>query len=738
MTAAAVRVLAAIALLALMVAPAMPPAAAGEPGAVPFLQVRIDRVTPEVVTTTSEPVVTVTGAVLNVGDRPVRDVVVRLEHAAAVTASAGLRTNLAGNVDQYEPVADFITLAPELLRGQQVPFTFSYPLRSQEGSSLRIDQPGVYPVMVNVNGTPDYGEPARLDDARFLLPVLGVPPDASTDSAADTLTSVVPPDTSKPVRLTMFWPISDRPRLAAGAPGATTPVRLIDDDLATSLAPGGRLDTLLSAVEFATSPPVDPGGQVGRALCLAVDPDLLVTVNAMTGGYVVNDAPDAGPGTPTHPGAGQDAAVAWLDRLKALAQRMCVAPTTYAQADLDALRRVADPGLSGIATIGAGDIVDQILGVTSVRGASLIADGPLTGPAVEVLSAQGPTVAIGAANVAAQDSATGEPATADLAPVRFTPQLVAVPFDPTVGAALAGAGVEPGVTVVSGSLAGHSAHTRFGGGAAPGCARLAALARPASGHRTAHPDPDATACVEPATRGCAGDTDRGGQHYPLGPRRATAVARADRRGQRGGAAGTWPAARRQSRQPARAFRRRRGLGYRGGDEPGVGADGGADHRRAHRADRRPVHRAAARGHAARAEPVGAARCPQRAGPAAAHHGRRDGRRPARRGHHRQPRRVVHAGHRAQPAAVGAAQRPARADPGPAQRRRAAGDVRHRYGRDRAAAGLPAAARADRGALHSARRGRRLTAHHRRACARRARPAFRAFQRLRQGACSSSR
>ncbi len=270
--------------------------AAGEPGAVPFLQVRIDRVTPEVVTTTSEPVVTVTGAVLNVGDRPVRDVMVRLEHAAAVTASAGLRTNLAGNVDQFEPVADFITLAPELLRGQDVPFTFSYPLRSQDGSSLQIEKPGVYPVMVNVNGTPDYGEPARLDDARFLLPVLGVPPDASTDSAADTLTSVVPPDTSKPVRLTMFWPIADRPRLAAGAPGATTPVRLIDDDLATSLAPGGRLDTLLSAVEFATSPPVDPGGQVGRALCLAVDPDLLVTVNAMTGGYVVNDAPEAGTG----------------------------------------------------------------------------------------------------------------------------------------------------------------------------------------------------------------------------------------------------------------------------------------------------------------------------------------------------------------------------------------------------------------------------------------------------------
>ena len=438
------RLFAALALLTLFAAPAVVPhAAAGEPGAVPFLQVRIDSITPEVVTTTSEPTVTVTGSILNVGDRPVHDVMVRLEHAAAVTSSAGLRTNLTGNVDQYEPVADFITVAPELLRGQDVPFNLGFPLRSAELSSLHIDEPGVYPVMVNVNGTPDYGAPARLDDARFLLPVLGVPPEPAADSTADTLTAVVPPDTSKPVRLTMLWPLADRPRLAAGAPGGTTPVRLIDDDLATSLAPGGRLDTLLSAVDFATSPPVDPGGEVRLAMCIAVDPDLLVTVNAMTGGYVVNDAPDAGPSTPTHPGAGRDAAVGWLNRLRALAQRMCVAPTTYSQADLDALQRVGDPGLSAIATNAAADIVDQILGVQSTRGATLVGDGTLTGPAVELLSAQGPTVAIGAANAGAQDSATGEPGTADVQPVRYTPHLVAAPFDPTVGAALAGAGTEP-------------------------------------------------------------------------------------------------------------------------------------------------------------------------------------------------------------------------------------------------------------------------------------------------------
>ncbi|HKP41536.1 MAG TPA: DUF6049 family protein, partial [Mycobacterium sp.] len=437
------RLLAALALLTLIAWPAaVPHAAAGEPGATPFLQVRVDRVTPEVVTTTSEPIVTITGSVLNVGDRPVRDVMVRLEHTAAVAASAGLRTNLTGNVDQFEPVADFITVAPELLRGQAVPFTLAYPLRSAELPSMHIERPGVYPVMVNVNGTPDYGDPARLDDARFLLPVLGVPPEPAAEST-DAVTSVVPPDTSKPVRLTMLWPLADRPRLAAGAPGGTLPVRLLDDELATSLAPSGRLDTLLSAVDFATSPPVDPGGEVRNALCVAVDPDLLVTVNAMTGGYVVNDAPDAGPATPTHPGAGQDAAAGWLNRLKALAQRMCVTPTTYAQADLDALHRVGDAELSGIATNRAADIVDQILGVASVRGATIVGDGPLTGQAVQLLSDQGNAVAISAAHFTAQDSATGEPATADVNPVRYTPQVVAAPFDPTVGAALAGAGTEP-------------------------------------------------------------------------------------------------------------------------------------------------------------------------------------------------------------------------------------------------------------------------------------------------------
>ena len=543
MLAAAVlpRLLAAIALLTLIAAPAVGPrAAAGEPGSTPFLQVRIDRVTPEVVTTTSDPVVTVTGTVLNVGDRPVRDVMVRLEDAAAVASSAGLRTNLGGGVDQFEPVADFITLAPELLRGQTVPFTLTYPLRSADLPSLSIEEPGVYPVLVNVNGTPDYGAPARLDDDRFLLPVLGVPPDPAADSSADTLSEVVPPDTSKPVRLTMLWPLADRPRLAAGAPGGTAPVRLIDDELAVSLAPGGRLDTLLSAVDFATGPTVDPAGQVGSALCLAVDPDLLVTVNAMTAGYVVNDGPDAGPGTPTHPGAGQDAAVGWLNRLRALAQRMCVAPTTYRAGRP---RRVAARRRSGPERgrhqrrrrhrrPDPRHQIDPRRHARRRRTADRARRGVAFGAGPDRCDRrrerQRPGLGHRRAGHRRSDSAALHPA-GGRRPVRSDGRRRA-------GRCRRGAVV----TVLPGLHAGHSGQARLPGGPPTGRAGFPVVARAATRHRTAHPDPDAAADVEPAARRRAGDTHRGGHDDPRRAGGAAAADRADRRGRRGSAQNLQP------------------------------------------------------------------------------------------------------------------------------------------------------------------------------------------------------
>lgn len=420
------RIAAVILMIAVLLLPGgLPRAAGSEPGATAFLAVRIDSVTPDLVTSGGDPVVRVTGAVDNVGDRTVRDIVARLEHAPAVGNPEQLRTELDGTTEQFQPVGEFVNVAGELQPGQSAGFAFAYPVRSSTEPGLGIDRPGVYPLLVNVNGTPDYGEPARLDDGRFLLPVLGLP--AAADSGAESVT----PDITKPVLMTMLWPLADQPRLVPGVPGGTTPVRLSDDTLAASLAAGGRLDTLLGAAEFATSPAADADGAVTRGLCLAVDPDLLVTVNAMTAGYTVSDDGQSGSG---RPGTGQDAATAWLNRLRALAGRMCVTAAPYAQASLDALHRVGDTGLSSFTTGGSADVVQQILGVRPLSGVTLTGDEPLTDGVVNLLDAQGNTVVIAAAE------ATGS---TDLAPRRLSDSVVSAPFDPAVGAALAAAGTDP-------------------------------------------------------------------------------------------------------------------------------------------------------------------------------------------------------------------------------------------------------------------------------------------------------
>ena len=421
-------------LLILILLPATLGAPAGADPGGGFVEVRVDSVTPDVVTTSSDAALTVTATVTNVGDRPVREVVARLERGAVLESSAGLRTSLRTDREQFQAVGDFLSVATELNQGQAVGFTFTVPIRGGAPSSLGIDRPGVYPLLINVNGTPDYGAPARLDEDRFLLPVTGAPSDPGNPSG-NRLDDVVAPDTTKPVATTLLWPLADKPRLAPGVPGGTNPVRLMNDDLAVSLAPGGRLDTLLAAAEFAVSPAaIDSAGGLAESLCLAIDPDLLVTVNAMTAGYVVADAPD-GLGTAAHPGTGQAAAAGWLDRLRRVAGRLCVTATPYAQADLGALNRVGDTRLSAAATQTTADIVDKILGVESLRGSTIFGDGPLTGSALALLDGQGPTVAISAA-----DSSID---TADLTARRLSPQVVDAPFDPAVGAALAGVGTDP-------------------------------------------------------------------------------------------------------------------------------------------------------------------------------------------------------------------------------------------------------------------------------------------------------
>ncbi|MBY4126905.1 glycoprotein [Rhodococcus fascians] len=411
----------------------------------PFLTLSIETVAPSTVTTSSDPFVTVRATVKNTGDRRVDDVSVRMQASAAIDTAPGLRTSLTLDQERFDRVGEFVTVAQSLEKDESRQFDLSMQLRGNTEPSLGIEAPGVYPLLLNVNGTPEYGGTARLDDARFLLPVVGLPrnPGEMDPAAPDAMP--LPPSTRNPVAMTVLWPLADIPRLAAGSPGSVDErVRLIDDELAGQLASGGRLDTLLKAVEFATQPGLDPDGNLASSLCIGIDPDLLVTVSNMTRGYLVVDDP-ADPASTARDGTGSAAATAWLARLEAIASNSCVTAMPFAQTDLGAVADIGDASLIQGAISTPADVVDGILGITSTRGFTWSSTGGVDADTADALRSAGSgTVLVADNSISPPTSAPmAQLLSTDAATTDPTPTLAAAHYDSATAAALAGVGATP-------------------------------------------------------------------------------------------------------------------------------------------------------------------------------------------------------------------------------------------------------------------------------------------------------
>jgi hypothetical protein len=170
----------------------------------------------------------------------------------------------------------------------------------------------------------------------------------------------------RPVLVGWVWPLLDVPHRAMD-----TDV-FVDEQLAGSVGPGGRLDRALRTAELVA-------GQV--RLTLLVDPDLLdsLAVMAGPGGYKVRS------GTSTVPGTGGRLAADWLARLKALRGQHDVVLTAYADPDVNAVSRAGltystalEPQVQArlAATLGPGLSTDLL---------TWPAGGGLTGKALDVL-----------------------------------------------------------------------------------------------------------------------------------------------------------------------------------------------------------------------------------------------------------------------------------------------------------------------------------------------------------------
>ncbi len=182
-------------------------------------------------------------------------------------------------------------VAGRLQPGAKRDFTIRVRMRD-----LPLQGPGVYVLGIELVGI----------DPRLGFTVLGV---------GRTLLPWVPEPPEEQTTLAWLWPLSSWP-------GRTPDGVLLNDSTGRAISPGGRLDDLVSA-----------GSTARRDVSWIIDPALVETVDAMTGGYLVAD------GDQLVPGAASQQATRWLDEMRTIAQRTELWVLPYADVDADALER---------------------------------------------------------------------------------------------------------------------------------------------------------------------------------------------------------------------------------------------------------------------------------------------------------------------------------------------------------------------------------------------------------------
>ncbi|WP_040338872.1 DUF6049 family protein [Candidatus Blastococcus massiliensis] len=303
--------------------PAVEPAQASAPAADdatdPDRPVRIEvsRFEPRTVTPGSE--VSVVGTLTNTGSSTVTDLNVRLQRGAVLRTREEL-ADVDGDPDPATTVVPtFKTIEGSIEPGGELDFSYII-----DSADLRLDVDGVYPVLLNVNGTVD-GDTRRVGELSTFVVQQPLLPTTRTAVA-------------------WLWPLTERTHRTASG-------NFADDGLVESVSAGGRLDRALGVVERLSSSAVP-----ALRVTLAVDPALVEELVLMESGAEV----------PGDQGAAVGAAGGFLDRLKLVTAVHPVVALPYGDVDVDALDAA-----------GLGDVVTRSLPGTP-RGT---AQDPLGPPA---------------------------------------------------------------------------------------------------------------------------------------------------------------------------------------------------------------------------------------------------------------------------------------------------------------------------------------------------------------------
>lgn len=280
------------------------------------LHISLTWITPDRIDGQSKNSVTVSGTLTNVGKLPISDIDVRLQRGDYAPYGNALRHTLTEDQINYPTTLPFHHLVTTLNPGDSTSFTLTARIHGGDGDTLNINAPGVYPLLVNVNGRVSNSDSARLHDARVLLPVLSLPGSDRQDPATVA---------SRPT--TILWPLALTPQEASYYSFSSIAV-LRNENLGISLGEHGRLRALLDAAGSLLK-----DHALNHSVCFAIDPDLLRTVDRMTRPYRVLNTPNNWHDG-MHRGKHTKDAQSWIEDLRSLTANNCVIALPWSGASL--------------------------------------------------------------------------------------------------------------------------------------------------------------------------------------------------------------------------------------------------------------------------------------------------------------------------------------------------------------------------------------------------------------------
>lgn len=252
-------------------------------------------------------------------------------------------------------------------------------------------EPGAYPLLFSLSGQDTNPEASGQGSAQYLAVAR-----TTLSVGASTRKEEQP---STPV--TVVYPLAGQTYMAAGQTGDAPkrrPAFVTKDVLAAEVAEGGRLRGLLDAYREAKST------KLKQATCIAIDPDLLDTVNRLAEGYFVGErAPDpveepkrlrdswdeilGGKDVDAQHMPGNADAKKWIADLRDVVQSNCSVALPYAGADINGLSQVDSDWLR-VRALGTGaGVIQRILGVVPTQNVVIPDSGYVAPEAQQVLAA---------------------------------------------------------------------------------------------------------------------------------------------------------------------------------------------------------------------------------------------------------------------------------------------------------------------------------------------------------------